>query len=122
MPGPSARHQAGIPSGLPTTGFFIALDMHCGVGLGRYPFYPDAYFFDVPNKKLTTYEIEVTHGITARKLEKLRALRDVLAARGWTFVVKLGDSRGNHAEMDFDSGCASAADCRAAITLLGSQP
>lgn len=117
--GPSNRHQAARPDGLPTRGFYRALREHCNIVLGQKArFYPDAFEFNVDSKTLTLHEIEVTHALTDEKLEKLRFLRACLASQGWSMRLMHGDSWGNRHEIDPDTGRMTDAEWDKAINRL----
>lgn len=115
---PSARHESGIPTGLPTRGFRAALRAICAVELGRYPFTPDAYDFDVTSRTLTLYEVYVTNALSERKLLKLRDLDALLGAQDWTLRILIGCQRGIFNDLDLATGGPTQEALKRAVMAL----
>lgn len=115
---PSERHERSLPFGCPTKVFRARLFEVCRIRMGVRGFTPDAYVFDTDEKKLTLYEVVVTHDIDENKLWKLRALRDLLDAIGWTLTVRSG-SCGEFDDVDLETGRADLSErCAEAVRLL----
>lgn len=80
---PSARHEAAIPAHAHRGGFARKLAEVTHIKLGNERFEPDGFVFELGRRRLTIYEVVVTHDIDAEKLGRIRVLRSFMRHLGW---------------------------------------
>jgi len=120
---PSVRHQAAIPAGRRQKGFAKALRSATGVSLGTdCRFVPDAFDVEEHKRIIRIWEVEATHPIGDKKIEKLRLLAGLLDALGWKLRVVWVPAcdRGRPRRFDLETGQPhiSTRALHAAVALL----
>ncbi len=103
---PSRRHEAAIPAHAQRKGFARALASHCSVYLGKQRIVPDGFYVETDRKRITIYEVVVTHDIHKEKLETIRILRSLLRDLGWMLRPMVGSAYGDFYPMDMRNGSA----------------
>ncbi len=106
--GISNAHRRGVDhlvaNGARRRGLSRVLELACGVAMDpELRLMPDAFTVRKSKKRITLYEIAVTHTLDEDKLVRCRSLRDRLAKAGWTLRLMYGGPLERLIEINIDS-------------------
>ncbi len=121
--GLSERHRAGVAilveDGAITHGFAENVRTATGVDVDLLPMIvPDAHRIDHGDRRITLYEVIITHMIKPAKYAKLRQWRDVIAVAGWTMTVMTTATGHDVGEEDIDTEGPTRESMRRAVMGL----
>jgi hypothetical protein len=118
-------HRVGVArmvaAGARTHGFRAELRAASGVSMDRLELMiPDAFTINGATRLVVLFEVVVTHDLDARKLQRVRSLRDRLAMAGWALELRAVHFRDAPRIVDLETGRAviTMDDLRSAIDRL----